>query len=54
LKNSKFEFFNFSLGRILYLAPTNQITINPGRLVKDIEIDSDTSIGKIFEELSQT
>ena len=28
--------------------------IEPGRPVKDIEIDSNTSIEKIFEELSQS
>ncbi len=28
--------------------------IEPGRSVKDIEIDSNTSIEKIFEELSQS
>ena len=28
--------------------------INPGRPVKDMEIDSDTSIEKIFEEMSQS
>ncbi len=33
---------------------TNLIMIEPGRPVKDIEIDSNTSIEKIFEELSQS
>lgn len=32
----------------------NKIMIEPGRPVKDIEIDSDTSIENIFEELSQS
>ena len=33
---------------------TKLIMIEPGRPVKDIEIDSNTSIEKIFEELSQS
>jgi len=36
------------------LATTHRIMIHPGRPVKDIEIDSSTSIEKIFEELSQS
>jgi len=36
------------------LATTHKIMIHPGRPVKDIEIDSSTSIEKIFEELSQS
>ena len=36
------------------MTPTNKIVIEPGRPVKDIEIDSDTPIEKIFEELSQS
>ncbi len=36
------------------MTSTNKIMIEPGRPVKDIEIGSDTSIEKIFEELSQS
>lgn len=36
------------------MSPTNEIMIEPGRPVKDIKIDSNTSIEKIFEELSQS
>ncbi len=48
------NFFDLTLGRNLYLAPTKKIMVVPGRPVKDIEIDSNTSIEKIFEELSQS
>ncbi len=40
--------------RVLYTASANMGMIEPGRPVKDIEINSDTPILKIFEELSQS
>jgi len=36
------------------LTSTNEIMIEVGRPVRDIEIDSNTTIEKIFEELSQS
>lgn len=36
------------------MSPTNEIMVEPGRPVKDIEIDSNVSIEKIFDELSQS
>ncbi len=36
------------------MTPTNQIMVDPGRPVKDIEINSNTSIEEIFQELSQS
>jgi deoxyhypusine synthase len=36
------------------VTPAKKIMVDPGRPVKDIDIDSNTSIEKIFEELSQS